>query len=154
MESRAGSGSTQLERIRERRRQLHRALVQLEAALAGAAGRPAEWCDGVAAALARLDSILDEHVVGTEGRGGLFEQVVSDEPRLNRRVEQLRDEHGRLREATAALLAQCRGQVPTAEAVGHIREQALALLGVAARHRQRGADLLYEAYEVDISAGD
>jgi hypothetical protein len=30
----------------------------------------------------------------------------------------------------------------------------MELLKRLARHRQRGADLLYEAYQVDISAGD
>lgn len=145
---------TALGQVRERRRQLHHALVQLEAALTVAAGRPAEWRDAVATALARLRSALDDHVAGTEEPGGLFEQVIGDEPRLERRVGQLTDEHGRLRESTEALMARCRGQVPTEEDVTHIREQALELLRSASRHRQRGADLLYEAYEVDLSAGD
>ena len=31
-----------------------------------------------------------------------------------------------------------------------LREQALGILAGIVRHRQRGADLLYEAYDVDV----
>ena len=40
------------------------------------------------------------------------------------------------------------------EQVKDVREEALGLLQAIARHRQRGADLIYEAYSVDIEAGD
>ena len=36
------------------------------------------------------------------------------------------------------------------EWVEAMRDRLLALLGTLARHRQRGADLVYEAYAVDI----
>ena len=36
------------------------------------------------------------------------------------------------------------------EAVARHREAATELVGRIVRHRQRGADLIYEAYEVDI----
>ena len=38
--------------------------------------------------------------------------------------------------------------------VQDVREEALGLLQAIARHRQRGADLIYEAYSVDIEGGD
>ena len=38
----------------------------------------------------------------------------------------------------------------TEEAVAAHREAATELVGRIVRHRQRGADLIYEAYEVDI----
>ena len=43
--------------------------------------------------------------------------------------------------------------VDDADVVDHavtIRNQAIELLGQLTRHRQRGADLIYEAYQVDI----
>jgi hypothetical protein len=40
---------------------------------------------------------------------------------------------------------------PDAEAV---RKQGTNLLGRLVRHRQRGADLIYEAYQTDIGGGD
>ena len=38
----------------------------------------------------------------------------------------------------------------SADAVAARREAATELVGRIVRHRQRGADLIYEAYEVDI----
>ena len=35
-----------------------------------------------------------------------------------------------------------------------IRNRAMALLPRLSMHRQRGADLVYDAYNVDIAAGD
>jgi hypothetical protein len=34
--------------------------------------------------------------------------------------------------------------------VDHVRELGTTLLGALVRHRQRGADLVFEAYQVDI----
>jgi hypothetical protein len=39
--------------------------------------------------------------------------------------------------------------VTTGEVDG-IRESATALLGMLSRHRQRGADLVFDAYQTDI----
>jgi hypothetical protein len=37
-----------------------------------------------------------------------------------------------------------------AEEAGAVRDDAMSLLTAVARHRQRGADLIYEAYQVDV----
>ena len=42
----------------------------------------------------------------------------------------------------------------TADETAAIREQALELLAAIVRHRHLGADLLYEAYDVDIGGPD
>jgi hypothetical protein len=39
-------------------------------------------------------------------------------------------------------------------ATGEIRRAVTDLVGSIARHRQAGSDLVFEAYEVDIGAGD
>ncbi len=144
----------ELSDVRERRRQLRSVALQLEESLALAAGRQGEWRDKVAAALAQLQATLEDHIAGTEGSGGLFTQICEDEPRLDSRVAKLREEHERLKGRAADLLARVRGRVPDADEVAEIREAALVLLGLVVRHRQRGADLLYEAYSVDVSVGD
>ncbi len=146
--------SAELSQVRERRRQLRQVALQLEEALAVAAGRSSEWRDAVAAALAQLQSTLDDHIAGTEGSGGLFAQLCEDEPRLDSRIAKLREEHEQLKGRIADLLARLRGKVPSPDEVAEIRETALVLLGLVVRHRQRGSDLLYEAYSVDVSAGD
>jgi hypothetical protein len=38
--------------------------------------------------------------------------------------------------------------------VTQVRRRVIALLGRLAIHRQRGSDLVYEAYNVDITAAD
>jgi hypothetical protein len=38
--------------------------------------------------------------------------------------------------------------------VADLRERANRLLGHLIRHRQQGADLIYEAFETDIGGGD
>lgn len=154
MDARNQAVSWELSDVRERRRQLRNVALQLEEALALAAGRPSEWRDAVAVALARLQSTLDDHIAGTEGSGGLFAQLCDEEPRLDSRIAKLREEHERLKGRIADLLARVRGKVPDHDDVAEIREAALVLLGLVVRHRQRGSDLLYEAYSVDVSAGD
>ncbi|MDP9023500.1 MAG: hypothetical protein M3N57_12550 [Actinomycetota bacterium] len=140
--------------VRHRRRQLHAALVQLEQALAATAGRPEPWRDLVATALTRLRATLDDHTDQTEAPGGLFDQILTEAPRLEPSVARLRQDHRKLAASTDALLAQCRGAIPDSDEVERLRRDALELLGQAARHRQRGSDLLWEAYEVDLSAAD
>jgi hypothetical protein len=43
---------------------------------------------------------------------------------------------------------------PGLEWVEHQRRHALELMAALVRHRQRGADLVYEAYSVDIGGED
>jgi len=40
--------------------------------------------------------------------------------------------------------------MPDAEAVAAHREAATKMVGMLIRHRQRGSDLTYQAYQVDI----
>lgn len=140
--------------VRERRESLRAAMLALEAALSEPApGREPAWADGVQRALSDLDRVVDAHVRATEAPGGLFEQVIEESPRLSRQVARLRQDH--------ADIAVARGAVPGPPASGSdapkvedVREAALQLLGQLARHRHRGADLLHEAYSVDISPGN
>jgi hypothetical protein len=54
-----------------------------------------------------------------------------------------------------AVRALTRGGAPTSPAeIATRREQILEVLSLLARHRFNGADLLYEAYQVDIGAAD
>jgi hypothetical protein len=128
---------------RHRRERLRATMDSLEAAIgAPARGREREWAARVAAALSTMEPVLQDHVVQTEAADGLLERVVADSPRL-----------GHLRDALAAVQGQVAavGHVP---AVEEVRSAALDLLGQLARHRHRGADLLYEAYSVDVGEGD
>ena len=85
----------------------------------------------------------------TEGPGGLYDRIIVAAPRLSTSVDRLRDEHGQFSERIEGFIGALEdGQVETD--VKALREDVTALIGQLIRHRQKGADLIYEAYEVDL----
>lgn len=146
--------SGRLGEVRDHRRQLHVALVELERASTVAVGQPAEWRDRLVDALERLGSALRDHVHRNESDGGLFDDVLNQAPRLAPLVRRLREEHEDLLDRTERLIGRCHGEIPDEDRIADLREEVLDLLRQGSRHRQRGADLLYEAYDVDVSVGD
>lgn len=137
--------------IRERREALIGAVASVEAALAAPAS-DVRWRDRLGEALADLRSTLHEHVVTTEAPDGILAQVRDVAPRLSNHVDRLAEEHRTISATTERLIDRI-DRAP-ADAIGSeagsIREQALELLADIVRHRQLGADLLYEAYNVDV----
>jgi hypothetical protein len=137
--------------IRQRRAALVGACSTLEAALAAPVSS-ARWPAGLGNALVALLATFDEHVAVTERPGGTIEQLRERAPRLSDRVDRLVDEHVTIT-ADAGRLMDRLDHLPaerTADENAAIREQALELLTAIVRHRQLGADLLYEAYDVDV----
>jgi hypothetical protein len=140
--------------LRRRRAELRESMGLLEDALAAPAGGRAErWGDRVHDALVDVADDFIDHVVVTEGPDGLHQSILAGALRLANAVTALAGEHstitaeiGELVEATEPPLAEDR--------VNEVRERATGLLGHLARHRQRGADLIYEAYQTDIGGGD
>ena len=63
-------------------------------------------------------------------------------------------EHVDLRARLAAAL----GEIDSADErgldLGALREDLTGLIGALVRHRQRGSDLVYEAFEVDLGGSD
>jgi Hemerythrin HHE cation binding domain len=140
--------SDDLSAVRAHRIRLRQAAQELEAALAAPLmGRPDGWVEQVAPAVHRLREAFTAHVSTTEGRGGLFDQIRTDAPRLVTVLTRLRREHGQI----AGELAAAAGELDTEETtLEGVRERLTIALSVLSRHRQRGADLLYEAYQVDL----
>ncbi len=145
----------QLDAVRTRREALYEAIVGLEDALATPVGDGARWRLRVAMAIDHATIRIEEHAKQTEAKGGFLDRVISEVPRLQRRVNQLKVDHERLEKEVDALRLAVSlvedAKIPE-EAV-NIRNQAIDLLGQLTRHRQRGADLIYEAYQVDIGEG-
>jgi hypothetical protein len=138
-----------LSAVRIRRAHLRRACLDLEQALAGAmAGRATEWAREVAAPVRGLREAFDAHVAITEGLDGLFDQVLADAPRLEPMLRRLHREHVDI--ATRLAAAQERLATAGQGTPETVREQLTVTLDRLLRHRQRGADLLYEAYQQDI----
>jgi len=137
---------------RERRAGLRSALGEVERSLASpAAGREEAWVKTLHADLQRLSESLDLHIQASEGPGGLLEEILHDEPRLAHKVDRARKEHQELRYRTDRALDAVSD--PAADIRG-AREQVVEVLGGIVRHRHLGADLVYEAFSVDIEAGD
>jgi hypothetical protein len=95
------------------------------------------------------ETVLD-HVAESEAPDGLLEQITDVAPWLGPRVVQLRAEHDHLVAAADALVQ----SAAAASRPDEVIDAAWALLEAVSRHRRRGADLLYEAYALDVSAGD
>ncbi|NUP52707.1 MAG: hypothetical protein HOW97_36105, partial [Catenulispora sp.] len=86
-----------------------------------------------------LCTAIAEHLASTEGESGLYAELIAADPRLTYAVESLIREHAELRHAMRR---------------DQSRELSAAQIADVARrldrHCQRGNDLFYEAYVVDL----
>ncbi|GAA4119367.1 hypothetical protein GCM10022415_19330 [Knoellia locipacati] len=139
-----------LERVRAHRAELGESLAALDAALALPIGLGVLWRRRVRAALTELEHDLRDHRAITEEPGGLYSDAVARAPRLASLAKRQMEDHLDFVEVVQRLLGEREAGLQSAEAVAAHREAATELVGRIIRHRQRGADLIYEAYEVDI----
>jgi hypothetical protein len=142
-----------LDAVRQRRVSLRRAMSDLERALAAPApSRMSQWDEGVRTAVRGLRTCMREHVQATEGPGGFHHDVVTVAPRLAHAVDVSTKEHVVITSMIDTLLAD---RAPTNEAgVDAVRDKGTELLALLSRHRQRGADMIFEAYESDLGGED
>jgi hypothetical protein len=172
MEPDAQSGTHELIEVRRRRAELFESITALENALAAPVpGRHKRWATRVAEALEELSDDFRDHVVLMEGPDGLNTRLIRRSPRLAHVVDGLTKEHAQLTgliEELSALVDRAQGSMEQGESTGgeatngeathggwdEVREHGTNLLGVLVRHRQRGADMVYEAYAVDIGGQD
>ncbi|HEY6634188.1 MAG TPA: hypothetical protein VI141_01085 [Acidimicrobiia bacterium] len=131
-----------------RRQELYDAMRQLERAVARPSGL-ADWRIDIEAALSALQSALSEHVTQVEGTGGLFGQVLEHSPHLASEIDSLRRDHRELLETCHQALSMSADW----ESV-MLRRRINLLLARLALHRQQGAELLFDAYNVDLAAGN
>ena len=139
-----------LERVRAQRAELGESMAALDAALDLPVGLGPTWRGRVRAALTELAHDLRDHVELTEAPGGLYDDILAKAPRLSRKVDEQKAEHAALLVEVERLLQERDDGMPGAEAVAAHREAATKMVGMLVRHRQRGSDLTYQAYEVDI----
>ena len=135
-----------------RRADLHHALVGVERAISSpAVPREGAWTKDVAIELRDLREALTEHIEVTEREGGLYEEICQRAPRLSNKIDELRDEHPEIRDAASALIDRLDTDgVGERWARADARDELQRLLGRVVRHRQLGADLVWEAYNLDI----
>ena len=135
-----------------RRADLHHALVGVERAISSPAiAREGDWSKDVTVALRDLREALAEHIEVTERDAGLYDEICQRAPRLSNKIEHLREEHPEMHDASTSLIDRLEADGlgdtwPLADA----RDELQRLLGRVVRHRQLGADLVWEAYNLDI----
>ena len=135
-----------------RRADLHAALVSLEKAISSpAVGREGDWSKDVLRSLVDMEHAIIEHIEVTERSDGLYDEISQKAPRLAGKIDQLRREHPELREGAGELISRLEAtRVGDAWPLAEARDDLQRLLGRIVRHRQLGADLVWEAYNLDI----
>ncbi len=154
----ANAESDALGAARRQRRGVRAALVALESSTASPSVDDA-WLATIRERLDELATAFADHVAVTESDDGLFAETVERAPRLARRVRVLHDDHVTITAAIEAARATAATATvaddPTDDDVATtIRAAVGDVMGRITRHRQLGADLVYEAYNVDIEGGD
>ena len=146
-----------LDDVRLRRAGLKAALSGLELALAAPFANRVDWVTHVRESLDVVHEVWNRHIHETEAPGAFLDDLVTESPRLSTPASRLRREHSEILDTIVAgkerLLTPPEaddGYVAWAE---ELRVEMTALLAALARHRQRGADLVYEAYAVDLGGG-
>ena len=141
---------------RDDRFRMLRAMHALEAALAvGFPSREQLWMTKVAAATVVLREAMQRQQDEFRSNDGILQQIAHDAPRLANQVEQLRDLHNealtnldRLRARTQAYKSS------TSTNVDDVRRELADVLAIIRRLQANEADLIYEAYQMDIGGGD
>ncbi len=138
----------------ERRRTLHQAMTELELAVSGPAAAVG-WAEDVGLGLASVKTALEAHIDEVDGPGGLLADIVSRAPGLKPACDELTEEHSLLRESMGRAEQDLIGAIQSGPGGrARLRRRVVALLGRLTLHRQAGADLVYDAYNIDIAAMD
>ncbi len=137
--------TTALEAASRRRIELKEAVSATEVAAALPAGDP-NTRDRLLRALDDLSAAWDQHAEAVEGDDGLLAELTQVAPRLVGRVTALEAEHPVVRNRIVEVAHAVKEGIDLAE----VRDAALDVLVTIARHRQKGADLVYDGYNVDI----
>lgn len=156
------SEAQQIDEVRRRRAELLESINALEQALAAPAPSvQMRWVRGVSDALLELSSDFHDHVELTEGPAGLYARVNRTSPRLAHQVQRLTQDHATLSELISELLTvvgKAAGTFARGDSMlttlDEVRDRGTILIAALVRHRQRGSDLMYEGYSVDIGGQD
>lgn len=134
--------------VARRRRVLYEAMRDLEVVVSRPSSSPG-WRQHLLDLLSPLQQALVKHVEEVEGEGGLFDEILLREPRMAHAIDLLKEGHAQLQESCASAFA----AVADADS-DDVRQKVNTVLFRLARHRQKGAELIYETYAADIATGD
>lgn len=136
--------------VLRRREELGEVLDDLERALLDEPDDIETWRGNVRVAVDALHRQFVRHIEITEEPGGLYDEVLEIAPEHARSIDSLRNDHGEI----AAELEALRLDVAVEAATEHIVAIGQQLLDHLATHRQRGADLVWRAYQTDLFGGE
>ncbi len=145
-----------LDGVRARRAGLKAALSALELALAAPYANRVDWVTHVRDALGSVHDVWIRHIAATEAPSGFLDELETESPRLSSPTSRLRRDHADILatiEGAQTTLTTPPGDSTYVAWAEDVRVDLTALLAALARHRQRGADLVYEAYAVDLGGG-
>jgi hypothetical protein len=126
------------------------AMQELEQALAAASTtRERQWLDRVRQTLVELQTALRETRLTADTAGGLLAELVQEYPRLHGRAERLRADYDTLQRHIEELVQTING-----DAADTVRERLGNLLTRLRVVQARETELIFEAFHVDIGAGD
>lgn len=138
--------SDALAKARENRSSLREAIDNVEATLAASPGDHVDvWAAHLDESLEMLSQAVEQHIAVTEAPGGLLEDMISANPALRERVGQTREEHNQLRAQLGRIRSSLSGRSTDVVAA---RRHVAELLTELIHHRQRGADLVSDAYGI------
>jgi small-conductance mechanosensitive channel len=148
-------GSLALAENRSDRKRSLDALQELELrAGSPAPGREAQWLGQVLHSLDALEAVLAAQHENSADRDSMLSDIQRDQPRLHNRVVQLRRDYRDLHEAVSRFRAELETSRPDDIHFADVRQRLDRLATELRYQRAREADLVYEAFNVDLGAGD
>ena len=145
--------------MRLRRAGLKAALSGLELALAAPGAEPRRLGDAACATRSTsVHEVWTRHIVETEAPGAFLDELVERgaapvDAGVAAAARAQRDPRGDHRAPRSELAVAAAGRRRTTRGSTSSAPSSPTLLVALAPHRQRGADLVYEAYDVDIGGG-
>ncbi len=129
---------------RERHLPLKEAAAALEKASSASEDNRLEL---ISAELSGLSLALSDHIRLTEGPDGLHAELISTQPRLTNDIRLLTKDHDVMECLIEATSVALESETPDESTIS---DQVGRLLERIERHRLRDAEMVYEAYAVDI----
>lgn len=136
-----------LEQVRAHRAELRESVAAVDEALTDAVDR-GDWPQRLHTALLELSHDFTDHVELTERPGGLYDTVRRKAHRLAGAVDKLVDDHLGLREEISRAIAVLEATPPQEPSA--VKGEMTDLVERLVRHRQKGGQLVYEAFAVDL----
>lgn len=146
------SGSSQLGHALERRLRFEDTVSAfLSIADQPTESRDDDWIVRARFAVHRVVRALPGHIRTSESVRGIHAEIIRDHPRLIGKVHRIVDDHRRLTDLAPQLE---RLLADNGRQLGPEFDEGVAQLAeLLRRHRRRGSDLVYEAFQVDLGEG-